>query len=96
VLGHALPSRNKNGANFEDACVVWDHKFLTIWCNDAGEVAGMQCIMSTTQNHFQQLHALVLSVLQAHSGAANTACKCCITESVLSNVRLCSRLGRFT
>jgi len=37
----------------------------------------------------------VLSLLQARQGAGNTACKCCVTECVLSNVRLCSSLGRF-
>ncbi len=34
----------------------------------------------------------VLSVLQARQGAA---CKCCVAECVLSNVRLGSSLGRF-
>ncbi len=37
----------------------------------------------------------VLSVLQARHGAAHTACKCCVTESALSDVGLCSSLGRF-
>ena len=37
----------------------------------------------------------VLSVLQARQGAAKTACKCCVTESVLSNIRLCSWGGSF-
>ena len=37
----------------------------------------------------------VSSLLQARQGAGNTACICCVTECVLSNVRLCSSLGRF-